>query len=90
MLSRFNSLNLQATHRWYRIVGTIGEPDEEGIVVTDPVNGVDRTVKQHTVILDGADWEFFGGAGVVDDTFVTIVDDVVLVHEHLVRIDMDP
>ncbi len=87
-------------HRWYRVVAVDGEPEEftplsstlletGGAPLPDP--GFARTpVWRHKVLLDGPDWSFGfpvpGSADgtFVDNTFATIMTDVVSVTERVI------
>lgn len=79
-------------HRWYRVVGVLVKPEK--VSLSDPVTTSTSDVLRYKVILDGPDWSFgFAtpgnadtGAGVADNTFVTLVDGVVTVHEHVLRL----
>ena len=89
MLSR-NPAGGWPVHRWYR-VASVGQEAEE-INFPDPVHGTDRPVWRHTLYLDGPDWSFgFSTPGsadgtVADNTYVTIVEDVVAVSEQTIRL----
>jgi type II secretory pathway pseudopilin PulG len=88
MLSRRNPAG-NDIHRWYRILSVGQEADF--ITVSDPFTGDAREVWQHKLFLDGPDWNF-GTIGVVDgsvvdDTYVTILKDVVAVAEHVIKLE---
>lgn len=83
MLSR-NVPGVGTLHRWYRVMSTIDEPVET--TLADPVHGTQREVWARRIMLDGPDWTFDSAPGVADDTFVTLVDNIVAVTEHTVRI----
>lgn len=85
-----------SVHRWYRVLGVIGEPFK--LSVTDPVNtALNHEVWQQRLMLDGPDWSFgfatpgFAsdeGTGVVavrDNTVMTILQNVVSVTEKTIR-----
>ncbi|WP_164103373.1 type IV pilus modification PilV family protein [Candidatus Laterigemmans baculatus] len=82
MLSRVDSGN--PMHRWYRVIATIDEATEA--TISDPHGGASRDVWTRQLMLDGPDWTFDSAAGVADDTVMTLVDDVVAVTEHTIRI----
>lgn len=77
-------------HRWYRVMSTIDEPLET--TMPDPVHGTTREIWARRIMLDGPDWSFGFPTGapadstVADNTVVTLVDNVVAVTEHTVRI----
>ncbi len=81
-------------HRWFRVASVDEEP--EFLTVDDPVHGDPHEVWQRTVYLDGPDWSFgfptpgfadkdTAGGTVLDNTYVTIMDDVIAVSEHMIR-----
>ncbi len=78
-------------HRWYRVVSASGKATE--IVVTDPISSTQRTVWQHKLFLDGPDWAFgFATPGavdatVLDNTYVTLMKDVVAVAQNVVKLE---
>ena len=77
-------------HRWYRIVSVGKEPQK--LTVTDPVHNVNREIWRHRLFLDGSDWSFgFPGGdadtSVVDNTYATIMTDIVAVSEHVVLME---
>ncbi|NND96420.1 MAG: hypothetical protein HKN47_03715 [Pirellulaceae bacterium] len=81
-------------HRWYRIVSVTLEAQEG--TFTDPVHGGTRAVWQHKLFLDGPDWSFgfptpgnvdTTAAAVIDNTYATILTDVVAVSEHVILIE---
>tara|TARA_R110002049_G_scaffold2750_6_gene22052 strand:- start:10503 stop:11768 length:1266 start_codon:yes stop_codon:yes gene_type:complete len=87
MLSRTDSVN--TFHRWYRVVSVDADPIMTTAV--DPVSSSSQDVWFHKVLLDGPDWSFGfvtpGNADTVaiaDNTFATIVRDVVSVTERTV------
>jgi hypothetical protein len=87
MLSRTDGTNV--FHRWYRVVSV--DPEESEIMEVDPVSGSNESVWFSKVLLDGPDWQFgFPTPGfsdtvnLADNTFATIVQDVVAVTERVV------
>lgn len=83
MLSRVDP-TLGPMHRWYRVIATIDDATEA--VITDPHTTTSREVWTRQLMLDGPDWTFGLGGSVADDTVMTLVDNVVAVTEHTVRI----
>ncbi len=85
-------------HRWFRVASVDEEP--EFLDWTDPVSGDTRRVWRRTLFLDGPDWSFGfpmppgvgadAAGNVAGDirfhTYATIVDDVVAVSEHMIRL----
>ncbi|MGB7323516.1 MAG: hypothetical protein WBD31_01500 [Rubripirellula sp.] len=98
MLSRRNASG-NDIHRWYRVL-SVGKEALE-ITMPDPVTGSTRTVWEHKIFLDGPDWTFgFDTApadtidapgpadtSVADNTYVTILKDVVAVAEHVILLE---
>lgn len=73
-------------HRWFRVVSVDQEPTFR--TQADPVHGDPHEIWERTLYLAGPDWSFGFGTphGVRDDTYATIVDDVVAVSEHMIRV----
>lgn len=87
-------------HRWFRVVAVNGKPEQfttDGSTTMDDTNlgcrlpAAGNSVWRHKVHLDGADWSFgftgYGDNSFADNTYATIVTDVISVTERTVLIN---